>query len=84
MKKKRVQLSRKKIDALRQYPQYYDEETMEGSMPDPESDDDTLEDIQQWGLYLDHDEEHQKELDMEGELTKSERARRKKKIKEEF
>ena len=46
-----------------QTPETKGEQDMGGSMPAPESDDDTLQEIKEWGLHIDEDEEHpEKEL----------------------
>lgn len=43
-------------------PEGKSEQAVSGSTPDPESDDDTLQNAQDVGLQLDEDEEHPKEL----------------------
>lgn len=48
------------------------EQTVSGSMPDPESDDDTLENAHKFGLYKDQDEEHPGELGVDEEVHKDE------------
>ncbi|RJR24330.1 hypothetical protein C4578_03015 [Candidatus Microgenomates bacterium] len=71
-----TRLSEEEFETMTSFPEYYDEETISGSMPNPESDDDTLKSEQEWGLYLDVDGEHPKELDIAGEVARAERARR--------
>lgn len=71
-----TRISEEEFETMASFPEYYDEETISGSMPDPESDDDTLKNEQEWGLYLDSDSEHPQELDLAEEVAKAERARR--------
>lgn len=54
-------------------PQEYGEESVSGSMPDPESDDDTLENAWKMGLYTGDDEEHPQELNIAHEMEKAEK-----------
>jgi hypothetical protein len=75
----RAKLPKEKVRDLVQFPEYFDEETQGGRMPNPESDDDTLEEVQQWGFYLDADQEHPKQIDEQKQLDKAEKSRRKKK-----
>ncbi len=48
------------------------EQTVSGSMPDPESDDNTLDNAHEFGLYNDQDEEHPGELGVDNEVRKDE------------
>lgn len=52
------------------------EEKISGSVPDLESDDDTLENAHEMGLYKADDGEHPQELDLAGEVMKAEENRR--------
>lgn len=54
------------------------EESISGSSPDPESDDDTLKTAQDVGLYEDQDEEHPGELGIDQEIRKDELEHQKK------
>jgi len=58
---------------LSPYP--YDEESISGYMPNPQADDNLLDVLQDFGLYLDTDEEHPTELDLAGEVNRNERER---------
>lgn len=51
------------------------EESISGSAPDPESDDDTLKAAQDAGLYQDADDEHPAELGIAEEVKKAEEGR---------
>lgn len=53
-----------------------DEESITGDSPDPESDDDTLENAHGMGLYKADDGEHPQELDVAAEVMKAEENRR--------
>jgi hypothetical protein len=53
-------------------PQIEDEGSISGSMPDPECDDDMLENVHTMGLYIDSDEEHPKPLGLGEEIDKAE------------
>lgn len=55
---------------------YHDEQSAGGTTPHPESDDNTLDMVQEFGLYVDHDEENPPALDIAGEVEKAERSRR--------
>ncbi len=55
---------------------YHDEQSAGGTTPHPESDDNTLDMVQEFGLYVDHDEENPPSLDIAGEVEKAERSRR--------
>lgn len=48
------------------------EESISGSTPDPESDDDTLDTAHKTGIYEDQDEEHPGELGVDEEIHKDE------------
>lgn len=48
------------------------EQSISGSTPDPESDDNTLDTAHVAGLYEDQDEEHQGELGIDKEIHKDE------------
>ncbi|MCL5784231.1 MAG: hypothetical protein M1142_02665 [Patescibacteria group bacterium] len=48
------------------------EQTTSGSTPDPESDDDTLDDAHEAGLYENQDEDHPGELGIDEEIHKDE------------
>ena len=54
-------------------PQEFGEESVSGSMPDPESDDDMLENAWKMGLYTKDDEEHPQELNIAKEIEKAEK-----------
>lgn len=49
------------------------EQTISGSTPDPESDDNTLDTAHDAGLYEDQDEEHPGEIDIAKEVEKDEK-----------
>ncbi len=68
--------SLEEIRALTENPEYYDEETMGGPMPNPESDDDVLKSEQEFGLYVDADTPESEEIDLQKEIDKAEKARR--------
>ena len=53
-------------------PSVIGEQSVSGDMPDPESDDDTLENEHEVGLKLNEDEEHPKPLDLAGDMNKAE------------
>ena len=72
----RVKINAREIDALTQFPEYYAEETMGGHMPNTESDDDSFKGIQEWGFYLNADDEHPQEINEQAQLDKGEKARR--------
>jgi hypothetical protein len=48
------------------------EQSVSGTAPDPEADDDTLENAHDVGEQLDEDEEHAKELDLGSDIDKAE------------
>jgi hypothetical protein len=52
------------------------EQSVSGDMPDPASDDDTLENAHAVGLRLNEDEEHPQELDIASDLDKAEEYQR--------
>jgi hypothetical protein len=54
----------------------YGEESVSGDMPDPDSDDDTLENSHKMGLRLKEDEEHPQELDIASDIDKAEEFQR--------
>lgn len=54
------------------------EETISGSTPDPESDDNTLDSAHEQGLYENQDEEHPGELGVDQETHKDELEHQKK------
>lgn len=54
------------------------EQTISGSTPDPESDDDTLKAAQDAGLYENQDEEHPGELGIDQEIRKDEKEHQEK------
>jgi hypothetical protein len=54
------------------------EQSVSGDMPDPGSDDDTLENAQQMGYQIDEDPEHPKPLNMASDFDKGELEHRKK------
>lgn len=54
------------------------EETISGSTPNPESDDNTLDSAHEQGLYEDQDEEHPGELGVDQETHKDELEHQKK------
>ena len=57
-------------------PQVLGETSMEGSMPDPESDDDVLANAHNMGLYEESDYEHPKEVGLGEEVDKDEQYHR--------
>lgn len=54
------------------------EQSISGSTPDPESDDNTLDAAHDVGLYEDQDEEHPGELGIDEEIRKDELEHQKK------
>lgn len=52
------------------------EQEISGDMPDPASDDDTLENAHKAGIALNEDEEHPQELDIGGDIDKAEEYKR--------
>lgn len=52
------------------------ESSVSGDMPDPDSDDDTLENAHSAGLRLNEDEEHPQELDIASDIDKAEEYQR--------
>lgn len=54
------------------------EQTISGSTPDPESDDNTLDTAHEAGLYENQDEEHPGEIGIAEEVNKDEQEHRKK------
>jgi hypothetical protein len=50
------------------------EQSVSGDMPDPESDDDTLQNAQDMGMQLDEDDEHPQEIDIARDIDRAERA----------
>jgi hypothetical protein len=69
-------ISDRELEALTNTPEYYDEESFGGSMPNPESDDDTLKSQQEYGFYTEIDTPEQEEMDTQKQLDQAERARR--------
>lgn len=69
-------LSRDDASAEMHSEYYHDEQSAGGTAPHPESDDNTLNMVQELGLYMDHDEENPPSLDIAGEIEKAERSRR--------
>ena len=65
MKKKQKNLTIKS-------PQIQGEESISGSMPDLESDDDTLKSAHEMGIGLSENYEHPKELDIAKDIDKAE------------
>ena len=63
-------------DPIHAIPELAGEESVSGSEPAPDSDDDTLENEHQVGLKLDEDEEHPKELDIAGDIDRAEQYHR--------
>ncbi len=61
---------------MTEFPEYYGEETMSGNMPNPESDDDTLEAVQQWGLYLKATTPAETEINLDKEITEADKRRK--------
>lgn len=53
-------------------PENSDEQTISGSTPDPESDDDTLDNAHEVGEQQGENEEHPKEIDLGRDIDKSE------------
>lgn len=74
----RAGISPREYTAMTNFPELYSEETASGNMPNPESDDDTIKDIQEWGFYLDADDEHPKEINIQQQIDKAEKARKRK------
>lgn len=66
-----------KFRAMIDNPELYDEETMGGNMPNPESDDDSLAAIQDWGFYVGTKQNNQ-ELNEQKQLDRAEKARKRK------
>lgn len=54
------------------------EQTISGSTPDPESDDNTLDTAHEAGIYENQDEEHPGELGIDEEIYKDEKEHQKK------
>lgn len=54
------------------------EESISGSTPDPESDDNTLDNAHEAGIYENQDEEHPGELNVAEEIEKDEKEHQKK------
>lgn len=64
---------------MTQNPELYGEEDIGGHMPNPESDDDTLENLQEWGFNLESNaEDHEEEIDLQRDLDRAEKERRQK------
>lgn len=57
----------------RESPEEKDEESVSGSAPEPESDDDTLQNVKDVGMANDVDEEHPGEVDIGREIDKDEK-----------
>lgn len=57
-------------------PSVVGEQSISGDMPDPESDDDVLENAHMMGLALDEDEEHPKPLNIASDVQKAEEYRK--------
>ena len=57
-------------------PQIIDEQSIGGHMPDPESDDDTLESAHMMGIGLDEDEENPQPLNIAQAVQKAEEEHR--------
>lgn len=57
-------------------PQTMGEQSESGHMPDPASDDDTLENAQEVGIAQDADPEHPKELNIAEDVEEAEESRR--------
>jgi hypothetical protein len=53
-------------------PDYRSEQAISGSMPDPTSDDDTLEVAQAMGMQLEEDDEHPQELNIARDIDQAE------------
>lgn len=49
-----------------------DEESISGSTPDPESDDDMLQNAQDVGMQQEEDEEHPEEIDIARDMNNAE------------
>jgi hypothetical protein len=69
-------LSDRELEALVNTPEYYDEESFGGSMPNPEADDDVLKSEQEFGFYTEIETPQQAEINMQKQLNKAERGRR--------
>lgn len=63
-------------DAPTRQPSNQGEQSVSGSTPDLESDDDTLANAQEAGEQLDENEEHPKEIDLGGDVDKAEKYHR--------
>ncbi len=72
----KTSFSDRELEAFTNTPEYYDEETLVGSMPNPESDDDVLKSQQEYGMYTEIDTPEQEEIDTQKQLDRAERARR--------
>lgn len=57
-------------------PDVFGEQSISGDMPDPESDDNMLDNMHQYGIALEADEDDSKELDVAGDVAAAERTRR--------
>lgn len=69
-------ISDREFEALTNTPEYYDEETVGGSMPNPEADDDTLKSVQEFGFYTEIDTPQMEEMNSQKQISQAERARR--------
>lgn len=54
-------------------PDEIDEQSISGSAPDPDSDDDTLQNAQMMGQQLEEDTENPEELDLARDINKAEK-----------
>ncbi len=77
-KKAGRRFSEEEIKALRNEPELYGEETVSGSMPNPEADDDTLKTEQEFGFYVDAETPEDEEIDPAKQIDEAEKARRRK------
>lgn len=72
----KTSLSDQELEALTNTPEYYDEETLGGTMPHPEADNDILKSQQEFGLYTEIETPEQEEINLQKQLDRAERARR--------
>jgi hypothetical protein len=77
-KTRKTRITPKKYRAMTENPELFGEEDISGNMPNPESDDDSLETAQEWGQLLESDSEHhEEEIDPQRAIDLAERKRRK-------
>lgn len=69
-------VSPEEFEALTNTPEYYGEESLTGSMPHPETDDDVLKNEQEMGSYTEINTPSAEEIDPQKQMDRAERARR--------